>query len=190
MDKRLAQPKDTHPKEEHHPDRHFQVTWDEFHRHSRALAWRMHDAGKHKKWNVVLGVSRGGLVPATIMAREFGLRIVESISVESYRDFTTQGELRILKNISEDVRKLLRSGGENMLIVDDLVDTGKTFDKLRDMFPAAHYAAIYSKPRGVHAVQDHLIQVSQETWIYLPWDTHNLTLEYMPPMVQPEGSLD
>ena len=58
-----------------------------------------------------------------------------------------------------------------MLIVDDLVDTGKTARVVRDLLPKAHFATVYAKPMGRPLVDTFITEVSQDTWIYFPWDT-------------------
>ena len=65
------------------PDKIFPVSWDQFHRDSRALAWRLHEAGPFK---AIVCITRGGLVPAAIVARELNVRLIETVSVVSYRD--------------------------------------------------------------------------------------------------------
>src|SRR6478672_7603956 len=102
------------------PQKAFPVSWDQFHRDARALAWRLADAGP---FTAIVAITRGGLVPAAIVARELNVRVIETVGVESYSKYTTQGELRLLKGVAEQVTKLR---GKGVLIVDDLVDTGKT----------------------------------------------------------------
>ena len=58
-----------------------------------------------------------------------------------------------------------------MLIVDDLVDTGATARLVRDLLPEAHVAAVYAKPQGRPLVDTFITEVSQDTWIFFPWDT-------------------
>ena len=126
------------------PEKIFPVSWDQFHRDSRALAWRLHDAGP---FEAIVCITRGGLVPAAIVARELNVRMIETVCVVSYRDYKNQGELTVLKGIAPEVAAL-RSQGKRVLIVDDLVDTFIT-------------------------------EVSQDTWIYFPWDTG---LAFQPPI--------
>src|SRR5215471_13706321 len=115
------------------PEKHFPVSWDEFHRDARALAWRLAGAGP---FQAIVAVTRGGLVPAAIVARELDIRVIETVCVASY-DHVYQGELRMLKTIAEQVRTV-GPGGQGVLIVDDLVDTGKTAKLVREMLPNAH----------------------------------------------------
>ena len=103
------------------PEKAFPVSWDQFHRDARALAWRL--AGSKGKWKAIVCITRGGLVPAAIISRELGIRVIETVSIASYHDYTEQGELKVLKEISP---VLLENGGEEVLIVDDLIATGGT----------------------------------------------------------------
>src|ERR687898_3293618 len=96
----------------------FPVSWDQFHRDSRALAWRLAAEGP---FEAVVAVTRGGLVPAAIVARELGIRVIETVCIASY-DYDKQGELEVLKRVGENIASL--DGGAKVLIVDDLVDTG------------------------------------------------------------------
>ena len=124
------------------PEKAFPVSWDQFHRDARALAWRLAAAGP---FTAIVAITRGGLVPAAIVARELNVRLIETVCVSSYYDYTRQGELQLLKGVAESITKL---GGKGVLIVDDLVDTGKTAKIVRDLLPGAHFATVYAKPMG------------------------------------------
>jgi xanthine phosphoribosyltransferase len=142
----------------------FPVSWDQFHRDARALAWRLSAAGP---FHAVVAITRGGLVPAAIVARELGIRVVETVSVASY-DYDKQGDVEVLKAVSGEFSG--KSQGSGILIVDDLVDTGATAKVVREMLPKAHFATVYAKPSGRPLVDTFITEVSQDTWIYLPWD--------------------
>ena len=151
------------------------VSWDQFHRDARALAWRLADAGP---FAAMVCVTRGGLVPAAIVARELGIRLIETVCVTSY-DHTTQNEVRIIKTIASNLAALGGGRGKGVLVVDDLVDTGKTAKIVRDLLPEAHFATVYAKPMGRPLVDTFITEVSQDTWIYFPWDTG---LAFQPPI--------
>lgn len=147
------------------PEKAFPVSWDQFHRDARALAWRI--SGSEKQWRGIVCITRGGLVPAAIVARELNIRMIETVCVASYHDYANQGEMTVLKEIAAE----LSSGdGEDVLIVDDLTDTGKTAEIVRAMLPKAHFATVYAKPKGRPMVDTFVTEVSQDTWIYFPWD--------------------
>ena len=141
----------------------FIVSWDRFHSDSKALAWRLVE--KQGGWKGIIAITRGGLIPAGIIARELDIKIVETIGVSSYDD-QTQREAHILKNINT----ALVGDGAGWLVIDDLVDSGNTAKLLRDMVPAAHIAAVYAKPKGEPLVDTYITLVSQDTWIFFPWD--------------------
>jgi len=158
------------------PEKAFPVSWDQFHRDARALAWRLAGAGP---FHAVVAVTRGGLVPAAVVARELNIRVIETVCVASY-DHISQGELRVLKGVAESIRS---ADGAGVLIVDDLVDTGKTATVVRGLIPKAHFATVYAKPMGRPMVDTYITEVSQDTWIYFPWDTG---LAFQPPIRDPD----
>jgi xanthine phosphoribosyltransferase len=144
----------------------FPVSWEELHRNARALSWRLLELGP---WKGIIAITRGGMVPAAILARELDIRLIDTICVTSYGKGETQegadmvrGELNILKGVEGD--------GEGMILIDDLVDTGKTAQCVRDLLPKAHFATIYAKPAGKPLVDTFITEVSQDTWIRFPWD--------------------
>ena len=127
----------------------FPVSWDQFHRDARALAWRLAGAGP---FEAIVCITRGGLVPAAIVSRELGTRLIETVCIASYQDYDSQGEL---------------------------TDTGKTAKIVREMRPGAHCATVYAKPAGRPMVDTFVTEVSQDTWIYFPWD---MGLAYQAPL--------
>jgi xanthine phosphoribosyltransferase len=158
-----------------HPDKIFPVSWDQFHRDSRALAWRLHAAGP---FEALVCITRGGLVPAAIVARELNVRMIETVCIASYHDYKNQGDITVIKGVAAEITSM-RGAGKGVLIVDDLVDTGKTAMVVRELLPAAHFATVYAKPMGRPLVDTFVTEVSQDTWIYFPWDTG---LSYVPPI--------
>lgn len=147
----------------------FHVSWDQLHRDARALAWRLDGT----EWRAVVAVTRGGLVPAMIVARELDIRTIDTISIRSYNK-QERGGLEVLKSPDP----ALMRDGEGILVVDDLVDSGRTLELIREMFPKAHFATVYAKPKGKPMVQSYITEVSQDTWIFFPWD---MALQYVEP---------
>jgi xanthine phosphoribosyltransferase len=156
------------------PAKTFPVSWDELHRHSRALAWRLIEKGP---WQGIIAVTRGGLVPAAVVARELDLRLVDTVCITSYAapqadaPESVRGAIRVLKRVAGD--------GDGHLIIDDLVDTGETARVVRDMLPKAHFATVYAKPAGRPLVDTFVMEVSQDTWILFPWE---IEPQFAPPI--------
>ncbi|MDF1855438.1 xanthine phosphoribosyltransferase [Pseudooceanicola sp.] len=152
----------------------FHVSWDQIHRDSRALAWRLDGHGPDDgAWKAVVAVTRGGMAPAMIVARELDIRVVDTISVRSY-DHQDQSEAQVLKAPDAAVM----GDGTGILIVDDLVDSGKTLELVRQLYPKAHFATVYAKPQGRAQVNTFITEVSQDTWIFFPWD---MAMQYVKP---------
>ncbi|MGP1397498.1 MAG: xanthine phosphoribosyltransferase [Inquilinaceae bacterium] len=138
--------------------KNFPVSWEELHRHAKALSWRLAELGP---WRGIVAVTRGGMVPAAIIARELNVRLIDTVCISTY-DHQSQREAKVLKDHQGD--------GEGWLIVDDLVDTGTTARIVREMLPKAHFATVYAKPAGRPLVDTFVTEVSQDTWIFFPWD--------------------
>ena len=153
----------------------FPVSWEELHRNSKALAWRLIESSPY---NGIIAITRGGLVPAAIVARELDVRLIDTVCITSYGAEAAaraksdkegladreQGSLEVLKHPAA-------GDGTGWLIVDDLVDTGATAKAVRALLPKAHMAAVYAKPAGKPLVDTFITEVSQDTWIHFPWDT-------------------
>jgi len=157
-----------------HDHREYFVSWDELHRATRELARRQLPA---EQWQGVIAVSRGGLVPGAIVARELNLRVVDSINVRSYSHQSQQAEPEMLKDVATP-------DGEGYLVVDDLVDTGNTLKFLRKRLPKAKFITVYAKPLGLPLVDDYEADIEQDTWIHFPWDMH---LQYIVPLAGHES---
>jgi xanthine phosphoribosyltransferase len=152
----------------------FHISWDQIHRDSRALAWRLDGHGPAEGgWRAVVAITRGGMAPAMIVARELDIRTVDTISIKSY-DHQAQSEASVLKRPDDD----LMGDGTGILIIDDLVDSGKTLEIVRKLYPKAHFATVYAKPKGRPMVDTFITEVSQDTWIFFPWD---MALQYVEP---------
>ena len=146
------------------------VTWDMFQMHARKLSERLLPASQ---WKGIIAVSRGGLFPAAVLARELGLRHIETVCIASYHDHNNQGELQVLHAAQ------VPNGGEGFIVVDDLVDTGNTARAIRQMYPNAKFVTVFAKPAGAELVDDYVIDIPQNTWIEQPWD---LGLTFVPPL--------
>jgi xanthine phosphoribosyltransferase len=157
------------------PPRYYVVSWDQLHRDSKALAWRLVERGPFRG---VVAITRGGLIPAAVVARELECRVIETVSVVTY-DEEKRGEPRVVKPPAA------AGDGEGWLLMDDLVDTGTTARTVRAMLPRAHFATVYAKPAGRPLVDTFITEVSQDTWILFPWDTE---AQFVPPIARGSGA--
>lgn len=135
------------------------ISWDEFHRHTRELAQKL----KANNYSKIVAVSRGGLLPAGILAYELNIRNVEVINMSSYDGETQRQDKDI--TVKADIGTM----DEQTLIVDDISDTGKTFNLLRPRFPRAAFVSVYAKRQGTAAV-DVYVRDIPDVWLVFPWD--------------------
>jgi xanthine phosphoribosyltransferase len=151
--------------------RYYTVSWDQLHRDSKALAWRLIE---HGPWAGIVAITRGGLIPAAIVARELECRLIDSVSVVTYDE-----EVRGAPSVTK--APTAAGDGTGWLVIDDLVDTGSTLKVVRALLPAAHFATVYAKPEGRPLVDSFVTEVSQDTWILFPWDTE---AQFIPPIAK------
>jgi xanthine phosphoribosyltransferase len=141
------------------------VSWVELHRDARYLSEMLHAKGS---WKGIIAITRGGLVPAALIARELDIRLIDTICVMSYASGSSgkaeqvQSEVKVLKGVPGD--------GEGYLLIDDLVDSGRTAEHVRKLLPKAHFATLYAKPLGRPIVDTYVKEFKQNKWIFFPWD--------------------
>ena len=140
----------------------YPISWEQLHRDSKALAWRLLGMDYFKG---IIAITRGGLVPAAIIAREMDIHLVDTVCISSYDWKDKKGDAEVLKGVQGD--------GAGWLLIDDLVDTGRTAKIVKQMVPKAHFATVYAKPAGRNEVDTYITEVSQDTWILFPWDAES-----------------
>jgi len=156
------------------------ISWPELHRDARYLSRVLHDL--RRDWKGIIAITRGGLVPAALLARELEIRLIDTVCIVSYgaedegAAEQAQGALRWLKTVEGD--------GEGWLLVDDLVDTGRTAKAVRERLPRAHFATLYAKPAGRPMVDTFVKEFKQDKWIYFPWD---IDYQFVTPIRQKRG---
>ncbi len=152
------------------------VTWDQLHRDARTLATTLMPLGPFRG---IVAVTRGGMIPAAIVARELECRVVETISIVAYGAEGMPDEARRDPQVVKPAS--VAGDGQGFLIIDDLVDSGVTAGLVRRLLPRAHFACLYAKPEGRPATDSFVVEVSQDTWILFPWDTAPL---FVPPLAR------
>lgn len=142
------------------------ISWVELHRDTRYLSQVLHDKGP---WKGIIAVTRGGLVPAALIARELDIRLVDTVCVTSY-DAGEPGAAAQLQGEVQVLKSSIAGDGDGWLLIDDLVDTGRTAQVVRKLLPKAHFATLYAKPSGRPIVDTFVKEFKQNKWIHFPWD--------------------
>ncbi|MBL9029659.1 MAG: xanthine phosphoribosyltransferase [Caedimonas sp.] len=145
--------------------RYSHVSWVDFHRDTKVLAESLRFK-ESPSYEGIIAVTRGGLVPSSIVAHELGIRLIDTICVSSYDNAESQSKVQILKSPDGATKE----NGKGLIVLDDLVDSGRTLQVIREMLPKAYFAAVYAKPAGQSAVDAFGASVSQDTWIVFPWE--------------------
>ena len=141
------------------------ISWVELHRDARYLSEVLHAKGP---WRGIIAIARGGLVPAALVARELDIHLIDTLCVASYGAGASgaaeqvQGNVTVLKGVAGD--------GDGYLLIDDLVDTGRTAQAARRLLPKAYFATLYAKPAGRSIVDTFVKEFKQTKWIHFPWD--------------------
>ncbi len=139
------------------------IAWELFHRDTRALAHKLMESGAGP-FKGIVAITRGGLIPASILARELDLRLIDCIGVVTYDD-RVAGKPQVIKAASA-----VDNDGEGWLIVDDLVDSGVTAREVKRLLPKAHLATVYAKPAGQNEAHTFAVPIKEGVWLLFPWD--------------------
>jgi hypoxanthine phosphoribosyltransferase len=142
------------------------LDWDLFGEASRALAKQVVDSGYRP--TIVLGIARGGLLPAATIAYALNVKNLFTMNVEFYTGIDERLEFPVM------LPPLLNGvdiAGATVLVADDVADTGATLRLVMD-FCAAHVAdvrcaVLYEKPRST--VKCEYVWRRTERWIDFPW---------------------
>jgi len=139
------------------------VTWEEIKRDSALLAEKLKNDYDELPTRI-LAVSRGGLIPAALVIRSLGIKDIETIGLESYDD--EQGHDQTVAMLKAAHPNYL----EDTLVIDDLVDSGKTLEYLRPLTKNCIFATLYAKPNGEPYTDCFVRLFDQETWVDFPWE--------------------
>ena len=140
------------------------ISWTELQRDAKFIAQSLLSKGS---WKGIIAITKGGLIPAALIARELDIKLIDTVCISSYEGNSdgvgqVQTELNVLKRIDGD--------GDGFLLIDDLVDTGKTARFIREKLPKAFFCTLYAKPEGKALVDLYVKEFGQEQWIFFPWD--------------------
>lgn len=141
------------------------ISWDKIAKDVALLAKLIHEEYPDllKDYPRILTVTRGGMIPAALLARHLKIKSIETIGLESYDDKIQKETVSLIKQAHPDFLK-------NAIIVDDLVDTGRTFDFLRAKTRDCLFAVLYTKPAGKPETDFAVEDFTQDCWIDFPWE--------------------
>ncbi len=144
------------------------LTYELFGTGIRELAQQVVDSGYRP--DVVLGIARGGLIPAGAIAYAIEVKNLFTLSVEFYTGVDQRLDVPVMLPPFLDAHDL---DDAKVLVVDDVADTGKTLELVQD-FCRGHAAesrtaVIYEKPRSV--IKADYVWRRTDRWINFPWST-------------------
>lgn len=152
------------------------VSWEEYQKLIETLAFNVYDSGW--KFDSLLCLSRGGLRPGDVLSRIFDMPL-NILATSSYREAagTVQGELDIGKYIASARPDSLKG---KVLLVDDLVDSGLTFKKVKEHLvktvPAiteVRTAVLWWKA-GSQVEPDYYVEyLGDNPWIHQPFEIYD-----------------
>ena len=128
--------------------------------HEKAVKLRNLIKSKNIDFDKMVVVSRGGFVPAAVVAYTLGIQDVDIVSIQSY----------IHREAGKAIVHRAPKTNEIVLVIDDIVDKGGTAKALKEYMPNMHLAVIYAKPRGLPLASTYVEEITQDTWPVFPWD--------------------
>ena len=115
---------------------------------------------KYKPEKLIL-ISRGGLIPGSIIANYLGIQDVDVIALKTYADRKRSKEIKVYKRIKSE---------KKLVVIDDLVDSGETAKIVKEMMPNSKFVVLYAKPSGKKQADLHLYDFKDSDWLVFPWE--------------------
>ena len=150
------------------------ITWEEIQQDSTYLANEL----SHLNFSCIIGVANGGMIPATLIAKQLKVNKLFSCNCKSYQNDEPRSGAHnttdIVKMISFPKWEELKH--DNVLIIDDLVDTGLTLKKINNHLASTTLsnwttATLYNKPKSIFKPDHTVREFNNDEWIVFPWET-------------------
>ncbi len=144
-------------------------SWSDILELSETLATQIIESHKRVPFQHIVAISRGGLIPLGLLLQriKFGEAQFHILKVSSY---INRVQCHKVKTPCLDIDDI-----DNMrtLIIDDIADTGATFNAVRKVSPRVTCTAFYSKPRGESTCNYYAKFIPQNTWVEFPWELND-----------------
>jgi hypoxanthine phosphoribosyltransferase len=115
----------------------------------------------NKKYDMIIGIKNGGIIPAILISRELDINNIEFITIRKNKIFNFNKFLKDKKYL---------------LIIDEIYDTGKTFFIVNEYFKRFEYdyaclVSRYRIPDNNKIVTGKVL--NHKKWIVFPWENGN-----------------
>ena len=146
------------------------LTWDLYGTAIRQLASQIADDGYQA--DVILGIARGGLIPAGSLGYALSIKNTYVINVEYYTGVDTRLDVPV---ILPPFLEMVGLDGADILVVDDVADTGHTLAKVHEFVAGkvkrAKTAVLYEKSPSV--IKCDYVWKRTDLWVNFPWSSED-----------------
>lgn len=145
------------------------ISWEDYYQHIIQLAKLIKQDPAHQDFDQILCLARGGVPIGDALSRIFSLPLA-ILFTSSYR-LQKQGDIYIDNQIAKQNNQL----GKNILLVDDLVDSGVTLQKVAQHLKDDYHldgiktAVIWRKDSSIIS-PDYFVKTVGEEWIEQPFE--------------------
>lgn len=150
------------------------LTWDGYGTAIRELATQIANDGYQA--DIILGIARGGLIPAGSLGYALSIKNTYVMNVEYYTGVEERLDVPV---ILPPYLELVDLEGSQILIVDDVADTGHTLAKVHEFVSgkvgAARTAVLFEKPPSV--IKSDYVWRRTDRWINFPWSSDDPVAE-------------
>lgn len=139
------------------------LSWETIHNAVDSLAYEV----SYLQPSLIIGIARGGLIPATMLSHRLNVPM-KYVSAQSY-----EGTRRTLQKPTEiegiKTEWFRAHSHQRVLVVDDVIDTGETYEAIKRELSLIPYVAIVNK-RPLLYQSYYFCNVPPGVWVKFPWE--------------------
>lgn len=148
------------------------ISWEQIHKDIDVLASSI------KNIDAIIGVGRGGLIPATLLSYKLDVKIINNFQLQSYNDDNSAEGFKVWQHPSNIFNNTFANKA-TVLVVDDLSDRGKTLEYIKHYYEQTNvklrFATLYIK-KGTEFIPNLYVRsYSTEEWLVFPWEDNNIS---------------